>query len=223
MPHFGSRKLGLSGLRWAIMSTAFLGHPMPSLRLLVVGASQGTGALTVSAALARGHRVTAFARSVDKLAIEHPLLTKLAGSFHDAAAVDAAVAGQDAVIIAVNTSGGVFKETPTYVSSGVALVIEAMKRHSVPRLVVVSALGTGDSRPLLGWFVRTVLKDGLLKLPSQEHERKEALTRASGLEWVIARPGRLTNGPPLAQRAVVGERVALEQRVEHGHGLVAAL
>jgi hypothetical protein len=28
---------------------------MPSLRLLVVGASQGTGALTVSAALARGH------------------------------------------------------------------------------------------------------------------------------------------------------------------------
>ena len=120
---------------------------------------------------------------------------RLGSGSHCAAAVDAAVAGQDAVIIAVNTSGGVFKENPTYVSSGVALVIEAMKRHSVSRLVVVSALGTGDSRPLLGWFVRTVLKDGLLKLPSQEHERKEALTRASGLEWVIARPGRLTNGP----------------------------
>ena len=172
---------------------------MPSLRLLVVGASQGTGALTVSAALARGHRVTAFARSVDKLAIEHPLLTKMAGSFHDAAAVDAAVAGHDAVIIAVNTSAGVFKENSTYVSSGVALVIDAMKRHGVPRLVVVSALGTGDSRPLLGWFVRTVLKDGLLKLPSQEHERKEALTRSSGLQWVIARPGRLTNGPALGR------------------------
>jgi transposase len=26
-------------------------------------------------------------------------------------------------------------------------------------------------------------------------ERKEALTRSSGLEWVIARPGRLMNGP----------------------------
>ena len=59
---------------------------MPALRLLVVGASQGTGALTVSAALARGHQVTAFERSVDKLVIEHPLLTKIAGSFHDAAA-----------------------------------------------------------------------------------------------------------------------------------------
>ena len=170
---------------------------MPSLRLLVVGASQGTGALTVSAALARGHQVTAFARSPQKLTIEHASLTRRAGSFHDAAAVDAAVVGHDAVIItAAPSSLAGFKENPTYVSAGIALVIEAMKRHQVPRLVVVSALGTGESRVLLGWFIRTVLKDGLLKkLPSQDHERKEALTRASDLEWVIARPGRLTNGP----------------------------
>ncbi len=52
----------------------------------------------------------------------------------------------------------------------------------------------GESRVLLGRFVRTMLKDGPLKLPSQDHERKEALTRAPGLEWAIARPGRLTNG-----------------------------
>ena len=168
---------------------------MPSLRLLVVGASQGTGALTVSAALARGHQVTAFSRSPQKLTIEHASLTKRAGSFHDAAAVDAAVVGHDAVIITAHSSLAGFKENPTYVSAGIALVVEAMKRHRVPRLVVVSALGTGESRVLLGWFIRTVLKDGLLKLPSQDHERKEALTRASGLEWVIARPGRLTDGP----------------------------
>jgi putative NADH-flavin reductase len=168
---------------------------MPPLRLLVVGASQGTGALTVSAALARGHQVTAFARSPEKLTIEHPSLTRRAGSFHDAATVDAAVAGQDAVIITAHASLAGFKENPTYVSSGVALVIDAMKRHGVRRLVVVTSLGTAESRVLLGWFIRTVLKDGLLKLPSQDHERKEALTRASGLEWVIARPGRLTDGP----------------------------
>jgi putative NADH-flavin reductase len=169
---------------------------MPSLRLLVVGASHGTGALTVSAALARGHEVTAFARSPEALPIAHALLTRRAGSVHDAAAVEAAVAGQDAVIFTVAPSSlAAFQENPTYVSAGLALVIEAMKRHGVPRLVVVSALGTGESRVLSSWFVRTFLLDRLLKLPSQEHERKEALTRTSGLEWVIARPGRLTKGP----------------------------
>jgi len=169
---------------------------MPSLRLLVVGASQGTGALTVSAALARGHQVTAFSRSPQKLTIEHAALTRRAGSFHDAAAVDAAVVGHDAVIVTASaTSLAGFKENPTYFSAGTALVVEAMKRHGVPRLVVLSALGTGESRALSGWFIRTLLVDGILKLPFQDHERQEALTRASGLEWVIARPGRLTDGP----------------------------
>ena len=168
---------------------------MPSLRLLVVGASQGTGALTVSAALARGHQVTAFSRSPQKLALEHASLTRRAGSFHDAAAVDAAVVGHDAVIITAHSSLAGFKENPTYFSSGTALVVEAMKRHGVPRMVVLSSLGTGDSRVLSSWFIRTLLLDGLLKLPSQDHERQEALTRASALAWVIARPGRLTNGP----------------------------
>jgi uncharacterized protein YbjT (DUF2867 family) len=44
-------------------------------------------------------------------------------------------------------------------------------------------------------FIRTLLLDGLLTLPTRDHNRQEALARASDLEWVIARPGRLTNGP----------------------------
>jgi len=169
---------------------------MPPLRLLVIGASHGTGALTVSAALARGHQVTAFSRSPQKLTIEHGSLTRRAGSFHDAADVDAAVEGHDAVIItAAPGSLAGFKENPLFFSAGTALVIDAMKRHGVRRLDVLSSLGTGESRVLSNWFIRTVLIDGLLKLPSQDHERQEALTQASDLEWVIARPGRLTNGP----------------------------
>ena len=169
---------------------------MPSLRLLVVGASQGTGALTVSAALARGHQVTALSRNPEKLTTEHASLTRRSSSFHDATAVDAAVSGHDAVIItAAPSSLAGFKENPTFFSAGTALVVEAMKRHGVPRLVVLSSLGTAESRVLQGWLIRTLLLDGLLKLPTQDHARQEALTRASGLEWVIARPGRLTNGP----------------------------
>ena len=69
------------------------------MKILVIGASQGTGALVVQAALAQGHAVTAFARSPDRLQVQHEELARVAGDFHDRASVAAAVPGHDAVIL----------------------------------------------------------------------------------------------------------------------------
>jgi uncharacterized protein YbjT (DUF2867 family) len=82
-----------------------------------VGASQGTGALAVRAALGRGHRVSAFARSPQKLVLDHPQLKKVTGDFHQAASLEAAVPGHDAVVITASaTSLRSFKENPRYFS-----------------------------------------------------------------------------------------------------------
>lgn len=165
------------------------------MNILVIGASQGTGALAVRTALDKGHRVTAFARSPQKLALEHPQLKKLTGDFHQAASVDAAVPGHDAVIVTASaTRLRTFKENPRYFSQGTGLVIDAMKKAGVKRLVVLSALGVGESRPLLNPIVRALTVGFLLKVPFEDHERQEAQVRASGLDWVVARPGRLTDG-----------------------------
>jgi putative NADH-flavin reductase len=172
------------------------------MRILVVGASQGTGALAVKSALARGHEVTAFARSPDKLAIDHPKLAKLRGDFHDKASVEGAVRGHDAVIITASaTSLAGFKKNPNYFSLGTGYVIEAMKASGARRLVVLSALGVGDSRKLVGFVVETLLVKFILRVPFQDHERQEKMTRESGLDWVIARPGQLTDGPALGRYA----------------------
>jgi putative NADH-flavin reductase len=166
------------------------------MHILIVGASQGTGAIAVRAALDRGHGVTAFARSPEKLAVEHPQLKKIAGDFHQPASVEAVVAGHDAVIVTASaTRLRAFKENPHYFSQGTGYVIDAMKKAGVKRLVVLSALGVGDSRPLLNPIVRALIVGFLLKVPFLDHERQEAQVRASGLDWVIARPGRLTHGP----------------------------
>jgi uncharacterized protein YbjT (DUF2867 family) len=179
------------------------------MRLLVIGASQGTGALAVKTALERGHEVTAFARSPHKLQLEQPKLKKLAGDFHQQASVEAAVRGHDAVIItASSTSLKGFKENPSYFSQGTRYAIDAMKLHGVKRLVVLSALGTGDSRKLVNFFVDKLFVSFLLKAPFEDHARQEQLVQGSGLEWVIARPGRLTDGP--ARRRYV-KQVALER------------
>jgi putative NADH-flavin reductase len=168
------------------------------MKLLVVGASQGTGAWAVKAALARGHQVSAFSRTPSKLAVEHGNLVRLSGSFHDAAQVSSAVSGHEAIIVTASaTSLAGFKEKPDYFSHGTRLVIDAMKQHHVKRLVVLSALGVGESRSLANVALRFLVIDGLLKRPFADHVVQERLTRESGLEWVIAQPGRLTDGPAL--------------------------
>lgn len=166
------------------------------MRILVIGASRGTGALCVKAALARGHEVTAFSRSPDKLDVQHSKLTRRAGDFHDAAQVSAAVAGHDAVIITASVGKlSDFKTTPDYFSRGTKFTIDAMKQHGVKRLVVLSAHGASESRAAANWLLKTFVIGGILKAAFADHDVQERLTRESGLEFVIARPTRLTDGP----------------------------
>lgn len=170
------------------------------MKMLIIGASRGTGASAVRVAMGRGHEVTAFARNPKKLLLEDPKLMRLPGDFHDEAAVDGAVNGKDAVIITASaaTLKG-FRENPTYFSQGTAYVIAAMQRHKVRRLVVLSALGVGESRDRMGFVVNKLIVGWLLRRPFEDHERQEALVQKSGLDWVIARPSRLTDGPARGQ------------------------
>jgi len=154
----------------------------------------------VKEALARGHQVTAFARSPEKLGVQHANLSLLKGDFHRAESVDAAVNGHEAVLLTASVSKlSEFKKKPDYFSSGTRFAIDAMKAHGVKRLIVLSAFGTGDSRPVAGFFLEHVLIRFLLSIAYQDHERQEAMVKESHLDWVIAQPTRLTDGP--AKRA----------------------
>lgn len=165
------------------------------MRILIVGASQGTGALAAAEALSRGHSVTAFARHPERLQIDDSRLTRVSGSFHDLAQVRTAVPGHDAVIVTASaTKLSHFKENPNYFSLGTGHVLSAMKDHGMKRLVILSALGTAESSVLLGAVVGFVVTKLLLKIPFADHARQEQMVRESGLSWVIARPGRLTAG-----------------------------
>ncbi|MET0793776.1 MAG: SDR family oxidoreductase [Polyangiaceae bacterium] len=166
------------------------------MKILIIGASQGTGAEAVKNALQGGHSVTAFARSPSKLALEHEHLHRLQGDFHQADSIARAVSGHDAVIVTASaTSMKDFKNNPNYFSQGTRYVVDAMKEHGVRRLSVLSAFGAGDSRRAANWFLDKLMISWLLKLPYQDHERQERMVMNSGLDWVIARPTRLTNGP----------------------------
>ena len=170
------------------------------MRILILGASKGTGALACGIALERGHEVTAFARSPQKLALEHAKLTRKVGDFHNQVSVAEAVPGHDAVIITASAASMAgFKENPNYYSTGTGYTIAAMKAAGVKRLVVLSAFGAGDTFAISPFVLKRVIIPLMLKAPYADHDRQEELTMQSGLEWIIARPTRLTDGPARKQ------------------------
>ena len=71
------------------------------MKLLIFGATGGTGRLLVEQAIAQGHQVTAFVRNPSKLKFKHPALKIFAGNVMDASAVQLAVAGHNVVLSAL--------------------------------------------------------------------------------------------------------------------------
>lgn len=160
-----------------------------TMKVAVFGATGGTGQQVVAQALAAGHTVQALARTPEKLPA-HAGLTVIAGNVLDPQAVARTVAGVDAVICSLGTSAN---NPPEVVSNGTANIIAAMDASAVRRLVVVTSLGVGDSKNQVPFAFRMIMQTVLRKV-MEDKERQERLVRESGLDWVIVRPGGLTDG-----------------------------
>jgi uncharacterized protein YbjT (DUF2867 family) len=184
-------------LHWATPLALLSRTPYVScMNILVIGGSAGTGALSVQEALARGHHATVFSRNPQNFKAEHPHLARVTGDFHIAEGVRKAVEGHDAVIVTAAGRGlRTYSDNRGYFTDGTRNVIEAMKDLGPRRLVILSAYGVAESRAANPFYVRWVVFDWIIKYPYADHERQEALVRQSGLDWVIARPSLLTDGP----------------------------
>src|SRR6266702_8788866 len=68
------------------------------LRILIIGATGGTGQHLVRQALEQGHQVTALVRKPKKLKVEHPNLRVVNGNVLDYASVESATDGQNAIV-----------------------------------------------------------------------------------------------------------------------------
>ncbi len=166
-------------------------QPAPK-RLLIVGATGGTGLQLVAQALERGYAVTALVRNPSKLGIEHPNLRIVQGDVLDYASVEAAVRGQDAVISALGHRQYFY---PTRIlSEGTRNILRVMETHGVSRFICQSSLGIGDSAGRLGLMYTFIVIPLVLPFYFWDKTRQERLIAESKLEWVIVRPGALTNG-----------------------------
>jgi putative NADH-flavin reductase len=167
------------------------------MKLAIFGANGSTGRLLTEQALAAGHTVTAFTRHADAFPIRHERLHMLQGDALDLAAVETAVAGQDAVLSSLGTR---YSRKPiTLYSVGVANIVQAMHDHGVHRLVCVSSSVTDpvtrSSDTGGGFAFEKVLKPFITNVIGKtmyaDLLRMEQLVMDSDLDWTIVRPSGL--------------------------------
>jgi putative NADH-flavin reductase len=173
------------------------------MNILLIGASRGIGYELLQQLLSAGHHVTAILRNPLHLQISNDNLKVIQGDILDKRSVEEGVEGQEAVCITIGINP-TFKTVEVF-SRGTGLVIDAMKKFSCRRLICVTGIGAGDSRNHGGFFYDRIINPLLLKNLYADKDRQEAIIRNSGLEWVIVRPGFLTNGPFTGQYRVLND------------------
>src|SRR5690349_17075052 len=99
------------------------------MKVLVFGASGGTGRQLVVQALEQQFSVTAFVRDPTRFELKHPNLRVVAGDILQPATIQAVMAGQDAVLSALGVKRNQVGDTT--LSDGTQNILEAMWEHGV--------------------------------------------------------------------------------------------
>lgn len=181
-----------SGHHWKPVEPDAANPKRPS-RILIIGATGGTGKELVKQGLERGYEVTALVREPSRLQIDDPKLKVIKGDVLDPSSVEAAMRGQDAVLSALGHKR--FFYPNRILSDGTRNIVKAMKAQGVKRLICETSLGIGDSAGRMGLYYTFFVIPVILPFYFYDKTRQERNIAKSGLEWIIVRPVSLTNAP----------------------------
>lgn len=162
------------------------------MKVTVFGANAKVGRLVVGMLLARGHEVVAFVHRTHTFTASRQL-TIYQGDIYNAADVDRAVAGSNAIIGALGSWGSPKKDVQT---TAAAHIIASMNAHDIRRVISLTgaeARTSGDQLNLvhramhafLSIIAQKVLVDG---------EQHINLLADSSLGWTVVRSPIMLHG-----------------------------
>jgi putative NADH-flavin reductase len=164
-----------------------------AVKLVVLGATGGTGLQIVRQALERGHSVTAFVRSPERLKQFHDRITIKRGDLLNSAELERVIKDHDSVLSGFGPRTPVSKADANLLQQFAVALTSAMVHAGVRRVVVESvAFLFRDSILPPAYLV------GRLFFPSTVADASvmERIFGKSGLDWTMVRPPRLTDKQP---------------------------
>jgi putative NADH-flavin reductase len=160
------------------------------MKLLVLGATGGTGLQMVREAIARGHSVTAFVRSPERLKPFGDHIAVRQGNLLNAAELESVIKGHDAVLSGFGPRLPVSKADANLLREFAGALTAAMPKAGVKRVVLESVAFLFKDAIIPPAYLL-----GRLLFPSivADASAMEKQFLESGLEWTIARPPELTD------------------------------
>ncbi|MEM7688787.1 MAG: NAD(P)H-binding protein [Pseudomonadota bacterium] len=179
------------------------------MQMTIFGATGKTGLLLCEKAREHGHDVTAYVRDPAKLGSLADGIQVLRGALDETDALARAVDGSDVVVSALGT----FDRKPnTILSDAMQRIIGAMEEQGVARLVAITSLGCGASRDQVNSRLMRLAIRTLAKEIWADKDRQEEAICASELDYLIVRPGGLTDKPARGSWTVLREGEAYKGR-----------
>jgi nucleoside-diphosphate-sugar epimerase len=167
------------------------------MNVTVFGATGAIGRQVVDRLLSDGHVVTAYVRNRGKVPATWGDGVRVeVGEITDAAAIDRAVAGADAVVSALGPSMD-RKASGLPLVEGTRHIVEAMQRHGVRRYVGNATPSVLDPRERGTWqtWLPTVMARTFLRRAYDEVVGMSRAVMDSGLDWTIVRFLAPEDGP----------------------------
>lgn len=165
------------------------------MKILIIGASGGVGRALCRLAASRGHDAIAMSRSAVKEAKARPGLTSTRGDALQLEDVRDAIQGVDVVVQALGVPVLQMITKPvTLFSRATAVLLDVMSEVGAKRLISITGFGAGDSVSKIGKLQKLLFKTGVGRAYADKSEQ-ERLIESSDLDWLIVRPGRLTDAP----------------------------
>jgi putative NADH-flavin reductase len=172
--------------------TSGAGHHQQSLKLVVLGATGGTGLELVKQALARGHVVTALVRSPDRLKEFQDRIIVKKGDLLNIGELEQVIQGHDAVLSGFGPRVPVSNADASLLERFACSLTTAMPAAGVRRVIIESvAFLFKDSIFPPAYLLGRVLFPRIVS-DASAMERAFANT---DLDWTMVRPPELTDKP----------------------------
>jgi len=171
------------------------------MKISIIGASKGVGKCVLEQALEEGNEVTALLRTPDKMQLTNSNLQVLRGDILDELSIARVVEGQDAICVCIGVPPG--RKPVKVFSEGIKNIIKSIGDNTAQKLIVITGIGAGDSKGHGGFLYDRVINPLLLKEIYKDKDRQESLIKNSNCNWMIVRPGFLTNGPKTGKYRII--------------------